>query len=54
MFLLLVARKIHFSTMDFIQSHNRNQLEMMSLESMISQENPVRLIDAFTEKLDLE
>ncbi len=40
--------------MDFIQSHNRNQLEMMSLESMISQENQVRLIDAFAEKLDLE
>lgn len=27
---------------------------MISLESMISQENPVRLIDAFAEKLDLE
>ena len=40
--------------MDFIQSNNRNQLEMMSLESMISQENPVRLIDAFAEKLELE
>ena len=53
-FLLKAFRKTHFRDMDFIQSHNRNHLEMMSLESLISQENPVRLIDAFAEKLDLE
>lgn len=33
---------------------NRNQIQMMCLEMLISQDNPVRLIDAFVDKIDLK
>ena len=39
--------------MNFIPSQNRHQLCMSSLESMVDQDNPVRLIDAFVDQLDL-
>ena len=33
---------------------NRNQLQMISLESMVDKNSIVRLIDAFVDLLDLE
>jgi transposase len=33
--------------------NNRNQMQMMSLDDFIAHDNPVRLIDAFVDKLDL-
>ena len=39
--------------MNFIPSQNRHQMCMSSLESMVDQDNPVRLIDAFVDHLDL-
>ena len=39
--------------MNFIPSQNRHQMCMSSLESMVDQDNPVRLIDAFVDQLDL-
>lgn len=39
--------------MDYIQSHNRNQMRMNCLEEQIEADNQVRFIDAFVEKLDL-
>jgi len=40
--------------MQFIQPADRQQIEIVSLESAIGPDNVVRLIDAFAEKLDLE
>ena len=39
--------------MHFIAGENRFQLSFTSLEDQISKDNPVRLIDAFTEVIDL-
>jgi len=39
--------------MQFIQGSNRNQTYFATLEDQVSIDNPVRLIDAFIDKLDL-
>ncbi len=39
--------------MQFIQGSNRNQTYFATLEDQVSADNPVRLIDAFIDKLDL-
>ena len=40
--------------MKFIQGNSRQQIQMLSLDDFISPENPVRFIDAFVHKLELE
>ena len=40
--------------MKFIQGNSRQQIQMLSLDDFISSENPVRFIDAFVHKLELE
>lgn len=40
--------------MQYIQGNNRNQSYFSTLEDQVSAENPVRLIDAFIDKLDLQ
>jgi transposase len=40
--------------MQFIQGNNRNQTYFATLEDQVSANNPVRLIDAFIEKLELQ
>jgi transposase len=40
--------------MQYIQGNNRGQTYFAALEDMVAADNPVRLIDAFIEKLDLE
>ena len=40
--------------MKFIQGNSRQQIQMLSLDDFISLENPVRFIDAFVHKLELE
>ena len=40
--------------MAFLQGIDRQQITMQSLDSMIDQENPVRIIDAFVNSLDLK
>ena len=40
--------------MDFIQSQQRNQIEFFSLEDNIDKQNPVRFIDAFVERMELD
>lgn len=40
--------------MQHIQGIARNQLQVSSLEDSISQDNPVRFIDAFVNSIDLE
>lgn len=40
--------------MDFIASQNRNQVEFFSLEERIEKDNPVRFIEAFVTRLELE
>jgi transposase len=40
--------------MQFIQGTNRQQVTMQSLDDYISNDNPVRFIDAFVDKLDLQ
>src|ERR1700712_5160535 len=40
--------------MQFIQGNNRNQIFFITLEEQVSGDNPVRLIDAFVDKLDLQ
>ena len=40
--------------MQHIQGIARNQLQVSSLEDGISQDNPVRFIDAFVNSIDLE
>ena len=39
--------------MDFIKGNNRDQIQFSSLEMQVSDENPVRFVDVFVEKLDL-
>ena len=39
--------------MNFIQSQNRQQMLMSSLESSVESDNPFRLIDVFVDQLDL-
>ena len=39
--------------MQHINSHNRNQLEFTCLDDLIENENPVRFVEAFAEKLEL-
>ena len=39
--------------MDFINGNNRDQLVVSTLEMQIEQDNPVRIMDAFVEHLDL-
>ena len=40
--------------MEHIQGISRQQLRMSSLEDTISQDNPVRFIDAFVENISLK
>jgi len=40
--------------MQFIQGNNRNQTYFGTLEDQVSPDNPVRLIDAFIDKLELQ
>ena len=40
--------------MQFIQGNNRNQTYFATLEDQVNADNPVRLIDAFIDKLDLQ
>ena len=40
--------------MQHIQGISRHQLQISSLEDTISQDNPVRFIDAFVSTIDLE
>ena len=40
--------------MQYIQGIQRNQLQVVSLEDTINQDNPVRFIDAFVNSIDLE
>jgi transposase len=40
--------------MQFIQGNNRQQTYFSSLEEQVTADNPVRLMDAFVEKLELE
>ena len=40
--------------MEFIQGNNRNQTYFSTLEDQVSADNPVRLIDGFIDKLDLQ
>ena len=40
--------------MQFIQGSNRNQTYFITLEEQVSASNPVRLIDAFIDKLNLQ
>ena len=34
--------------------NNRNQMQVMTLDIFIAHDNPVRLIDAFVDKMDLK
>nr|WP_312577944.1 IS1182 family transposase [Sedimentibacter sp.] len=38
----------------YVQGENRDQIQMMSLEERVSDDNPVRVIDAFVESLDMK
>lgn len=40
--------------MNFEQPHDRNQISMSSIDSMIASDNEVRVIDAFVDALDLK
>ena len=40
--------------MQFIQGNNRHQTYFSTLEDQVSADNPVRLMDAFIDKLDLQ
>ena len=40
--------------MQFIQGQHRQQTYFVSLEDQVAADNPVRLIDAFIDKLDLQ
>ena len=40
--------------MQHIQGISRQQLQVVSLEDTIGQDNPVRFIDAFVNSIDLE
>jgi transposase len=40
--------------MPILTGNNRNQMQLMSLEDFISKDNPVRLIDAFVNKIELD
>ena len=39
--------------MQFIQGNNRHQTFFSTLEDQVAADNPVRLIDAFIDKIDL-
>jgi len=39
--------------MEYIQASNRYQLSFGSLEDSIEQDNPIRLIEAFVQQLDI-
>ena len=40
--------------MNFIEPFSRSQMTFVSLEDRVALDNPVRLIDAFVERLDFE
>ncbi|CAN5434815.1 hypothetical protein BH10BAC2_BH10BAC2_38600 [soil metagenome] len=40
--------------MQFIQGSNRNQTYFATLEDQVTAGNPVRLLDAFVDKLELQ
>jgi transposase len=40
--------------MQFIQGTNRNQTYFTALEEQVASDNPIRIIDAFVDKLDLQ
>lgn len=39
--------------MHYIEGSNRSQMQFISLEDMIAPDNPVRILDAFVDKIDL-
>jgi transposase len=43
-----------YSSMQFIQGTNRNQTYFTTLEQQVAADNPVRIINAFVDKLDLK
>ena len=45
---------LRYRRMQFIQGSNRNQACFTTLDDQVSADNPVRLIDAFIDKLQLE
>jgi transposase len=40
--------------MQYIQGNNRNQTCFITLDDQLAADNPVRLMDAFIDKLDLQ
>ena len=40
--------------MQYIQGNNRNQTYFITLDDQLAGDSPVRLIDAFVDKLDLQ
>lgn len=40
--------------MNYIQPQSRGQVEMTSMDMLISSDNEVRVLDAFVEKLEME
>lgn len=40
--------------MHFIQGTNRHQMQFLSPDDMITSDNPVRIIDAFVDKVDVQ
>ncbi|HYM93849.1 MAG TPA: hypothetical protein VET23_06905 [Chitinophagaceae bacterium] len=40
--------------MKIIQGRSRRQMQFSSLDDLIGTDNPVRIIDAFVEKLDVK
>jgi transposase len=40
--------------MQYIQGNNPNQTYFITLDDQLAADNPVRLIDAFVDKLDLQ
>ena len=55
--MLMSTKSVRFlllKDMQYIQGNNRHQTYFASLEDQVSADNPVRLIDAFIDKLDLQ
>ncbi|OFY69976.1 MAG: hypothetical protein A3G23_05840 [Bacteroidetes bacterium RIFCSPLOWO2_12_FULL_37_12] len=40
--------------MNYLQPENRNQMEMSSMDMLVSSDSEVRVVDAFVEALDMK